>query len=90
MADVEFYRCDLCGNMYSLRRQFDRHTNIEVLHYREAVEVLGSSKVEGLLVKNLKTRETETIAVDGIFVAIGMRLWIFRPRRMPMWSTPAR
>ena len=66
------YHGDALPAMYSLRRQFDRHTNIQVLHYREAVEVLGTKKVEGLLVKNLKSGETETIAVDGVFVAIGM------------------
>jgi thioredoxin reductase (NADPH) len=34
-------------------------------------EVLGESKVEAVRVKNNKTNETQTIPVNGFFVAIG-------------------
>lgn len=35
------------------------------------IDVLGEKKVEAVLIKNLKTSETRTLKVDGLFVAIG-------------------
>jgi len=58
--------------MYSLRHQFEKHANLQVLSRREAEEIFGTSKVEGLRMKNLQTGGSETLAVDGVFVAIGM------------------
>jgi thioredoxin reductase (NADPH) len=34
-------------------------------------DILGESRVEGVKLKNLKTGETSTLPVDGVFVAIG-------------------
>lgn len=58
--------------MYSLRERLEKYPNIKVLHNREVREILGSSKVEQVLVENLKSCETETIKLDGVFVAVGM------------------
>jgi thioredoxin reductase (NADPH) len=36
-------------------------------------EILGESEVEGILLRNIKTQETSTLAVKGLFIAIGHR-----------------
>ncbi|HVX26992.1 MAG TPA: thioredoxin-disulfide reductase [Parafilimonas sp.] len=46
-------------------------SNIKIYWNTETVEVLGEHKVEGVKVKNIKTNETQTIAVNAFFVAIG-------------------
>ena len=66
------YHGEALPAMDSLRRQFERHANIRVLRRRETEEIFGSSKVEGLRMKNLDSGESETLAVDGVFVAVGM------------------
>ncbi|BAL01276.1 thioredoxin reductase [Oscillibacter valericigenes Sjm18-20] len=58
--------------MYSLRKRLEKRSNIKVLHNREVREILGSNKVEQILVGNLKSGETETVKLDGVFVAVGM------------------
>ncbi len=45
--------------------------NIKVYWNTDTDEVLGESKVEGVRIKNNKTNETQTIPVNGFFVAIG-------------------
>ncbi len=46
-------------------------SNIKIYWNAETVEVLGEHKVEGVKIKNLKTNEEQTIAVNAFFVAIG-------------------
>jgi thioredoxin reductase (NADPH) len=58
--------------MYSLRERMEQYPNIKVLHNREVREILGSTRVEQLSVENLKSGETESIRIDGVFVAVGM------------------
>jgi thioredoxin reductase (NADPH) len=45
----------------------------------EVVEVLGDTAVSGVVVKNIKTGETSTLDVTGLFVAIGHtpNTWLF-------------
>lgn len=45
--------------------------NIQVYWETETDEILGENKVEAVRVKNVKTGATETIPVQGFFVAIG-------------------
>lgn len=45
--------------------------NIKVYWDTETDEILGDNKVEAVRVKNVKTGATETIPVQGFFVAIG-------------------
>ncbi len=43
-----------------------------VVHYhREVADVLGDSKTTGLLLRDVQTGATETLAVTGLFLAIG-------------------
>jgi thioredoxin reductase (NADPH) len=46
-------------------------SNIKIYWNAETVEVLGEHKVEGVKIKNIKTNEELTIAVNAFFVAIG-------------------
>lgn len=48
-----------------------RDPKAKILFNTESVEVLGNKTVEGLKVKNNKTNQEETLAVQGIFVEIG-------------------
>lgn len=66
------YHGDQLPAMYSLREQFEKHPNLEVLHNRQVEEILGGDRVEGILVKNLESGLPETVKLDGVFVAIGM------------------
>jgi thioredoxin reductase (NADPH) len=45
--------------------------NIKVYWETETDEIIGENKVESVRVKNVKTGATETIPVQGFFVAIG-------------------
>jgi len=38
----------------------------------EPVEILGTTQVEGLTIRNLETGESRTLAVDGVFVEVGL------------------
>jgi len=46
-------------------------SNIQIYWNAETVEVLGEHRVEGVKIKNIKTNEEQTIAVNAFFVAIG-------------------
>lgn len=45
--------------------------NIKVIWDSEVVDVLGDSKVEGVRIRNGKTRKTMDLKVQGLFLAIG-------------------
>jgi len=45
--------------------------NVELVPYSVPAEVKGSKRVEGLVVKNLRTGELRTLEVDGVFVEMG-------------------
>ncbi len=47
--------------------------NVEVLYSHVALAVEGREQVEGLVLKDVKTGETGRLAVDGVFVAVGIR-----------------
>lgn len=45
--------------------------DVELVPHSVPVEVKGSRRVEGLVVKDLKTGELRTLEVDGVFVELG-------------------
>ena len=49
-----------------------KHPNMHVLFTTEPTEVVGKNFVSGIVVHNKVTNETNTVAVTGIFVEIGM------------------
>ncbi len=46
--------------------------NIEIIYDSVVKEIQGNFKVETLLLENKKTKEERTVALDGIFIAVGM------------------
>ncbi|MCZ7664533.1 MAG: glutaredoxin 3 [Thermoleophilia bacterium] len=44
----------------------------EVLKYHEPVDIRGSDKVTGLVVKSTKTGTSRTLPVDGVFIEVGL------------------
>ena len=46
--------------------------NVEILWDTVAERIEGDEQVEGLLIKNVKTDETNTLPLDGVFVAVGI------------------
>ena len=46
--------------------------NLNIFLEHEVVEIEGSSRVEGILIRNLKTRKEKRIEVGGVFVEIGL------------------
>ena len=46
--------------------------NVELVYDSVVKEIQGNFKVESLLVENKKTAEERTIALDGVFIAVGM------------------
>ncbi len=45
--------------------------NIEILYDTVPDSITGSDAVEGLNVHNVKTNETKTLTLDGVFIAVG-------------------
>lgn len=70
---IVIYHGEQMPAVHSLQGQFEKRPNIQVLYHREVEEILGTGKVEKVRVKNLQTGESEIVAVDGVFVAIGMQ-----------------
>lgn len=48
-----------------------KHDKIDVIWDSEVVEILGDDKVSGVKLKNVKSGETSTKDVSGVFIAIG-------------------
>lgn len=46
--------------------------NVEILWDTVVERIEGEEQVESLLIKNVKTEETNTIPLDGVFVAVGI------------------
>lgn len=56
----------------SLQEKLFSLPNVEMVWDSEAVEIAGEAKTESLLTVNKKTGETRTLAVDGVFIAVGI------------------
>lgn len=83
-AEEATYLAKLCKKVYMLVRRDEFRAskamvhrvlntpNIEVLYNTETVEILGNDKnVTGVKIFNHKTEDTNTLEVEGFFVAIG-------------------
>lgn len=62
---------DFKADQITVRKAME-YPNFKVLTNTEPVEVLGEKLVSGLVVRNKETGETQTLAVGGIFVEIGV------------------
>lgn len=47
------------------------HPKVKILWNTEVMKVRGANRVEGIVIKDNVTGETEELAVDGLFIAIG-------------------
>ena len=54
-----------------MQEKVKTNPKIKILWNTEVGEVVGSEKLEKLILKNNKTNETSELAVDGLFIAIG-------------------
>ena len=49
-----------------------KNPNISIIWNSQIKEILGENFVNGVLIENVKTKETQEIETDGLFVYIGM------------------
>jgi thioredoxin reductase (NADPH) len=62
--------------------------NIPVLFNSEAKEIRGKDRVQEVLLYNNKTKKTATMAVDGVFVAVGYAPSVDLARKIGVELTP--
>ena len=55
-----------------LQKQVEALENIEVLYSHTVEEICGEETVSKLVIKDVKSGETKDLAVDGIFIAVGI------------------
>jgi thioredoxin reductase (NADPH) len=82
-CEEALYLSKLCSNVHMLVRRGEMRAskvmqdrvlkteNIKVYWHSETDQVLGDKKVEGLRIKDVRTGETQDIAIKAFFVAIG-------------------
>lgn len=56
----------------TLQTQLFNQENVEILWDTIVEEIEGGDQVESLTIKNSKTEETQKLAVDGVFIAVGI------------------
>ncbi len=66
-----FVRRDEMRASKVMQERVQRTPNIKLYWNTETEEILGENKVDSVRVKNVKTGESQTIPVQGFFVAIG-------------------
>ncbi len=55
-----------------LQKQLEALENVEILYSHTVQEIQGEEKVSGLILENRKNGATCELAVDGVFIAVGM------------------
>lgn len=55
-----------------LQKQVEALENIEVLYSHTVEEICGAQTVNNLILKDVKSGETKDLAVNGIFIAVGI------------------
>ena len=51
---------------------FENKDNINIILGHTVAEILGESTFEGIVIKDEETADTQNLALDGMFVAIGL------------------
>ena len=82
-AEEALYLSKLCTNVHMLIRRDEMRAskimqdrikktpNIKIYWNAETEEILGETKVEGVRIRNVKTKESSVVPVQAFFVAIG-------------------
>ncbi|MCQ2740529.1 MAG: thioredoxin-disulfide reductase [Alphaproteobacteria bacterium] len=68
------HRCDCLNAEQSLQDTLRHNLQVHIKYDTTVEEILGTENpptVNGLKLKNIKTDKTETLKVDGVFIAIG-------------------
>ncbi len=78
------YLSELCRKVYLIHRRDEFRgakilqdkiheiSNIEILYSHTVQEILGVDGVEGLRLRDIKKEEDRRLAVDGVFIAVGI------------------
>ncbi len=67
------HRRDALRGAMVLQEELKALQNVEILYSHTVEEIQGGDTVEGILLKNGKTKDTFTLPVSGVFVAVGIR-----------------
>ena len=67
------HRRDELRGAQVLQQELKALPNVEFLYSHVVTEIQGEDSVENLRIRNLKTEEVSDLAVNGIFVAVGIR-----------------
>lgn len=67
------HRRDELRGAFVLQQELKALPNVELLYSHVVEEILGETAVEGVRLRNLKTEETLTLPLGGLFVAVGIR-----------------
>jgi len=59
--------------MYYLQKQLEALPNVTVVYNSTVERINGNNNVEEIRLKNIRTGEPTTLAVDGVFVAVGIQ-----------------
>ncbi len=82
-AEEALYLAKLCTNVHMfirrdqmrasqvMQQRIRESSNIKIYWNTEVEEILGENKVDGVRITNSASKKTETIPVNGFFVAIG-------------------
>jgi thioredoxin reductase (NADPH) len=65
------HRRDKLRAAYILSEKLKSNPKIEIIYDHIPVEIIGDTKLNAIIIKNVKTEETKKLDVDGVFVAIG-------------------
>ena len=67
-----FSNTDSLGGEEVLQEEVKDHEKVEVVYNALTKEILGENLVTGIRYEDAKTKDTKELAVDGVFVEIGM------------------
>jgi len=66
------HRRDELRAQHALQKAAMKSGQIEFIWDSEVTEILGSTLVEGVRIRNKKTQEEKTVSVSGVFIAVGI------------------
>ncbi len=67
------HRRDSFRGAHTLQEELLKLPNVEILYSHGVNRILGEDMVEGIELTDLKTGETKTVSLQGVFVAVGIR-----------------
>lgn len=65
------HRRDKLRATYVMQQKVKNNEKIEIIYDHIPVEITGEEKVNGIIIKNVKSGETRKLDLEGVFIAIG-------------------